>query len=49
MSEKVELMQYLSELTPEKTELLLMRLPALLSEFEAQGLPVHLLRQKQIQ
>lgn len=35
-----ELMRYIEALTPEKIEKLLNHLPELISEFEAQGLPV---------
>lgn len=35
-----ELMRYIEALTPDKIEKILNRLPELISEFEAQGLPV---------
>lgn len=43
MTAKEELLKYITELTQEKVDALIDRLPLLLSELEALGLPVHLI------
>lgn len=40
MTEKEKLLKYIAELTPDKVEILIDRLPQLISELAAQGLPV---------
>lgn len=49
MAAKEELIQYISNLTEEDMKKIIRQLPELISKFEAQGLPVHLLKNTHIE